>query len=353
MTKKILTILLAFAMLAATACSQDSTSEPTKNSISVSDSSQVNPESENSSESDTGSSSDSESENSTDDNSVVTSKTTSTTSDATVTKNSNTPKATTTTKTSESDAGTTTTPAITTTDASITRIATEITVPQTATSKAATTTRTTTKATAKATTQATQKPVVTTTTKATTKPVTTTTKTTTAKPSSDKVIYQKVYQNPNNEMYYYVTETQSRHAICEKGIASMAAEINKIRKANGLNTLKVNPLLTKAAMIRARELAETYVKYGGISHTRPNGKQASSVIWEVGYDGNAFENAYYAFDWIDWKECLRVWLNSPDHKRNILDKGHEVMGLAIINVTVRNEYMRTGSQRTFAIQLFD
>ena len=353
MTKRLISAVLALAMLLSmTACGQDTTSEPTKNSISVSDSSQVNTESENSSESDTGSSSDSESENSTDDNSVVTSKTTSTTSDATVTKNSNTPKATTTTKTSESNAGTTTTPAITTTDASITRIATEITVPQTTTSKAATTTRTTTKATTRATTQATQKPVVTTTTKATTKPVTTTTKTTTAKPSSDKIIYEVKYKTKYGD-YTYVTETQSRHAICEKGIASMAAEINKIRKANGLNTLKVNPLLTKAAMIRARELAETYVKYGGISHTRPNGKQASSVIWEVGYDGNAFENAYYAFDWIDWKECLRVWLNSPDHKRNILDKGHEVMGLAIINVTVRNEYMRTGSQRTFAIQLFD
>ena len=352
MTKKILTILLAFAMLAATACSQDSTSEPTKNSISVSDSSQVNPESENSSESDTGSSSDSESENSTDDNSVVTSKTTSTTSDATVTKNSNTPKATTTTKTSESDAGTTTTPAITTTDASITRIATEITVPQTATSKAATTTRTTTKATAKATTQATQKPVVTTTTKATTKPVTTTTKTTTAKPSSEKIAFQKTIG------YDVIIETETMYNQAASDANQIVAMVNNLRKSKGMNTVKVNPLLTKAAKIRARELAETYIKWGTlVTHTRPNGEGAPSVVDDVaGLEGYPMENALGSSD--RWrnntaKRLYTAWYNSEGHRANMLDKTHTIVGVAVCHVKIRSVYELGGKEFSFAIQLFE
>lgn len=138
MTKRILTILLAFAMLAATACSQDSTSEPTKNSSSVSDSSQVNTESENSSESDadnsSASGSDSSSENSTDDSSTVTSETTSDTT--TTTENS------TTTTTTKAQATTTTKQAVATTKA---------------TQKPVQTTKATVKVTAKATTKATVK----------------------------------------------------------------------------------------------------------------------------------------------------------------------------------------------------
>ncbi len=334
MTKKVISAILALTMLFMTACGQADSSDDIKETTSITTVEQAQTE-------DT--SSDSEPAGTTEETTTTTASETSEKEEKTSSQTERTEeKATTTTKTSEgnADTTTTTTPAATTTTKATTRATTYKPVQ-------------TTKATTRATTQATQKPVVTTTTKATTKPVTTTTKTTTAKPSSD-IARQTKYLN-SYDMYEIVTEYKSRHAICEKGIASMAAEINKIRKANGLNTLKVNPLLTKAAMIRARELAETYVKYGGISHTRPNGEYASSVIWEVGYYGNAFENAYYAFEWIDWKECLRVWLNSPDHKRNILDKGHEVMGLAIINVKIRNQYEGEGGggRFTFAIQLFD
>ena len=145
MTKKILTILLAFAMLAATACSQDSTSEPTKNSSSVSDSSQVNTESENSSESDADSSSasgsDSSSENSADDSSTVNSETTSATT--TTTKNS------TTTTTTKAQATTTTKQAVATTRATQKPV-------QTTKATVRTTAKATTKATVKTTPKATQ-----------------------------------------------------------------------------------------------------------------------------------------------------------------------------------------------------
>ena len=99
MTKKILTILLALAMLTATACTSENSSEPTNNS-SASDSSYIDSSSENSSESTPDSSSDSESENTTTTSETTT--TTTTTSATTTTKNSTTTttttQATTTTK---------------------------------------------------------------------------------------------------------------------------------------------------------------------------------------------------------------------------------------------------------------
>lgn len=99
MTKKILTILLALAMLTATACTSENSSEPTNNS-SATDSSYIDSSSENSSESTPDSSSDSESENTTTTSETTT--TTTTTSATTTTKNSTTTttttQATTTTK---------------------------------------------------------------------------------------------------------------------------------------------------------------------------------------------------------------------------------------------------------------
>ena len=145
MMKKIISAILALAMLLSmTACSQDSTSEPTKNSSSVSDSSQVNTESENSSKSDADSSasgSDSSSENSTDDSSTVTSETTSATT--TTTENS------TTTTTTKAQATTTTKQTVATTKATVKAVqSTKATVKVTA--------KPTTKATVKTTPKATQ-----------------------------------------------------------------------------------------------------------------------------------------------------------------------------------------------------
>ena len=141
MMKKIISAILALAMLLSmTACSQDSTSEPTKNNSSVSDSSQVNTESENSS-SDADDSSDSSSENSTDDSSTVTSETTSDTT--TTTKNS------TTTTTTKAQATTTTKQAVATTKATVKPV-------QTTKATVKATTKATTKATVKTTPKATQ-----------------------------------------------------------------------------------------------------------------------------------------------------------------------------------------------------
>ena len=273
MTKKVISAILALSMLFMTACGQADSSDIKQETTSVSTAEQTQTD-------DT--SSETEPANTTQTEDTTTTTTTSETSEKEEKTSSQTDrteeKATTTTKTSEGNAETTTTPAATTT--------TKAAV--TTTSKA--TTQATTYAPVQ-TTKATTKPATTTTTKATTKATTTTTKATTAKPSSDKVVFEK------NVGSYVIVEIETMYNQAASDANQIVAMVNSLRKSKGLNTVKVNPLLTKAAKIRARELAETYIKWGTlVTHTRPNGKYASSVIWEVGYDGNAQENALGSSD---------------------------------------------------------
>ena len=340
MTKKVISAILALTMLFMTACGQADSSDDIKETTSITTVEQTQTE-------DT--SSDSEPVGSTADETTTTT-TASETSEKEEKTSSQTEQtegtATTTTKTSEgnADTTTTTTPAATTTTKATTRATTYKPVQ-------------TTKATTRATTQATQKPVVTTTTKATTKPVTTTTKTTTAKPSSDKVVFQKVRVNPNNDMKYYIIETKSMYDKASADANKIVTMVNNLRKANGLNTVKVNPLLTKAAKIRARELAETYIMWGTlVTHTRPNGEHADSAADDVGYMGCMHENALGSDD--NWSNNTPIrlytaWYNSEGHRKNMLNKEHTIVGIAVCHITIKNEYMMSGEEFTFAIQLFD
>ena len=52
---------------------------------------------------------------------------------------------------------------------------------------------------------------------------------------------------------------------------SVVSQVNRERAARGLRALRVDPALTAAAQIRAREIVEKF------SHTRPDGTKWSTV----------------------------------------------------------------------------
>ena len=333
MTKKVISAILALTMLFMTACGQADSSDDIKETTSITTVEQTQTE-------DT--SSDSEPAGTTEETTTMTASETSEKEEKTSSQTDRTEeKATTTTKTSEgnADTTTTTTPATTTTTKATTRATTYKPVQ-------------TTKATAKATTQATQKPVVTTTTKATTKATTTTTKATTAKPSSEKIAFQKTIG------YDVIIETETMYNQAASDANQIVAMVNNLRKSKGMNTVKVNPLLTKAAKIRARELAETYIKWGTlVTHTRPNGEGAPSVVDDVaGLEGYPMENALGSSD--RWrnntaKRLYTAWYNSEGHRANMLDKTHTIVGVAVCHVKIRSVYELGGKEFSFAIQLFE
>ena len=101
-------------------------------------------------------------------------------------------------------------------------------------------------------------------------------------------------------------------AAPEEFEAEVVRLVNIEREKNGLSALKSdNEKLNRAADIRAEELTTSF------SHTRPSGADCFSVLIERGIKYCAAgENIAYGYR--TPAEVVEGWLNSPEHRANIL-----------------------------------
>lgn len=96
--------------------------------------------------------------------------------------------------------------------------------------------------------------------------------------------------------------------------------INKERAANGVEPLTLNDTLAEAAQTRADECAEVY------SHTRPDGSSCFTVLDDYGITYSyAGENIAYGYT--SAEAVVQGWLNSPPHKKNILNEKYTETGI--------------------------
>lgn len=103
-------------------------------------------------------------------------------------------------------------------------------------------------------------------------------------------------------------------------LASKVLELtNKERAKEGLKPLAYNPTLQKAAMLRARELAESF------SHTRPNGTPWYTAVSETGASYACAENI--AGGTLTSEGVIQVWMDSPGHRANILKTNATHVGI--------------------------
>lgn len=96
---------------------------------------------------------------------------------------------------------------------------------------------------------------------------------------------------------------------------------NEIRAEHGLEPLKLNESLCKAALVRAKELRQSY------GHTRPDGRKWSTEYAEVGYEyWYASENyAKILRCGIAPERMIELWMISKEHSEAILNtKGSDV-----------------------------
>ena len=101
--------------------------------------------------------------------------------------------------------------------------------------------------------------------------------------------------------------------------------VNKERNARGLKSLTLDPTLTKAANIRAKEIVTLF------SHTRPNNTICFTVLKEVGYSYMACgENI--AGGYSTSSKTVEEWMNSPGHRRNILSAGFSRLGVGYVYI---------------------
>lgn len=101
---------------------------------------------------------------------------------------------------------------------------------------------------------------------------------------------------------------------------------NEIREKSQLAPLQFSKSLDTAAQAKANDMA----KRNYWSHDTPDGQEPWVFIEKSGYKYlRASENLAYGFD--SSHSTLVGWMNSPEHKANVLDNGVTDIGFGIVN----------------------
>lgn len=134
--------------------------------------------------------------------------------------------------------------------------------------------------------------------------------------------------------------------IRSKQYASVLAAVlvdmaNQDRSENRLHGLRINPVLTKAAQLKADDMAaKSY-----FAHTSPEGVDPWHWFDEAGYKFSyAGENL--AVDFNDSSAVNAAWMNSPAHRANLLDQHYTEIGIAV------SQGFYQGRPTTFVVQEF-
>ncbi len=98
---------------------------------------------------------------------------------------------------------------------------------------------------------------------------------------------------------------------------SVVDQVNQERAKLGLSALRVDPALTAAAQIRAREIVERF------SHTRPDGTRWSTVSSRA-YGENIAKGQKTA------DKVMAAWMSSSGHRANILRASYGSIGVACV-----------------------
>ena len=101
-----------------------------------------------------------------------------------------------------------------------------------------------------------------------------------------------------------------------------AVQVNQLRLQHNLPPLKLNAQLCEAAQAHAEAMAQT----GVIAHADQQGRRADYRASAAGYFYHRLgENL--AAGQLTWERALHAWLNSPDHRANLLTPDYRELGI--------------------------
>ncbi len=121
----------------------------------------------------------------------------------------------------------------------------------------------------------------------------------------------------------------------------LVALTNTERKENNALPLVKSDLLSKAAQLKADEMATR----GYFSHKNPDGKMAWYFIDKVGYD-YTYAGENLAINFFDSKELAEAWMDSPTHRANMVKKGFKEIGIGV------SSGMYKGKETIFVAEFF-
>lgn len=106
--------------------------------------------------------------------------------------------------------------------------------------------------------------------------------------------------------------------------AEVLALVNTERAAAGCPALTVNAKLTKVAQDHSADMAA----HSNMSHTGSDGSDPGQRITRAGYEWRTYgENVAYGYSTA--AKVMEGWMNSPGHKRNILDCSFKEIGIGL------------------------
>lgn len=118
-------------------------------------------------------------------------------------------------------------------------------------------------------------------------------------------------------------------------------ETNSSRQTQQLGTLATNPILEKAAQMKADDMSAK----GYFAHNAPDGTTPWHWFDEAGYNyAAAGENL--AVNFTDSKDVATAWMNSPTHRANIMNANYTEIGIATAHGTYK------GKDAIFVVQEF-
>jgi len=99
---------------------------------------------------------------------------------------------------------------------------------------------------------------------------------------------------------------------------------NEDRAVNKIDSLVQNPILEKAAKLKIEDMINNQY----FAHTSPDGKNSWYWFDKVNYKYQyAGENL--AIDFYDTKKVSKAWMDSPTHRKNILNSKYTEIGVAV------------------------
>ncbi|MDB4992393.1 MAG: hypothetical protein JWL75_638 [Parcubacteria group bacterium] len=126
---------------------------------------------------------------------------------------------------------------------------------------------------------------------------------------------------PVEDYLALVTPSQLTASVVASDVATLT---NQNRTENGLPALMVSPLLTQAAQLKANDMAQNSY----YAHISPDGKSPLYWLTQVGYQYlNAGENL--VIDRTTSEQAVDAWMNSADHRENILRPQFTEFGIGI------------------------
>ncbi len=135
-----------------------------------------------------------------------------------------------------------------------------------------------------------------------------------------------------------------------RSLSSLAAQVlpaalnvltNNEREQNGLAKLVPDPLLSKAAQLKADDMA----KNAYFAHKDPKGRMPWYWMDLIGYK-YSYAGENLAINFTESKDVVQAWMNSTMHRANILNRHYDRVGVGIS----KGEYK--GKKVVYVVQFF-